>query len=87
MLLARLVAQHAHVVASGSPQRLAAHLRRVAKAVHSQWNRSKEQPQLRFVNEEMRDLAEARLGLVTAAALVLRSGLDILGITAPDEMR
>ncbi len=88
--LARLVVRHPHVVAPAAaataPHRLAAHLRDVAAEVHSQWNRSKDQPQLRFVNEEERDLAQARLGLVTASTLVLKSGLGILGVMAPDEM-
>ncbi|WP_237480091.1 DALR anticodon-binding domain-containing protein [Lichenibacterium dinghuense] len=91
LALARLVARHARLVAdaaaAAAPQRIAAHLRQVADAVHHQWNRSKDQPQLRFVNEERRDLTKARLGLVTASALVLRSGLGLLGLSAPDEMR
>jgi arginyl-tRNA synthetase len=32
-------------------------------------------------------LTAARLALVHAIATVLRSGLEILGVTAPDEMR
>ncbi len=80
-----------HVVALAAdraePHRLALLLRDLADAVHLQWNRSKDQPQLRFVNEEQRDLTQARLGLMTACALVLTSGLGIFGIKAPDEMR
>ncbi len=88
--LARLVVRHPHAIAdaaaAAAAHRFVVHLRDVAAAVHSQWNRGKDQPQLRFVNEEERDLAKARLGLVTASTLVLRSGLGILGVTAPDEM-
>lgn len=88
LALARLLIRYPHVIATATaPHRLAVHLRDVAAAVHSQWNRSKDQPQLRFVNEEERDLAKARLALVTASTLVLQSGLGILGVTAPDEMR
>lgn len=89
--LAGLVIRNGHVVASaaasGSARRLAAFLAALAAAVHSQWNRSKDQPQLRFVNEEERALTKARLGLATASLLVLKSGLGILGVDAPDEMR
>ncbi len=81
--LARLIVRHQPVVTAAAveaaPHALAAHLRQVADAVHAQWNRSKDQPQLRFVNEEQRDLTKARLALVTASALVLRSGLGIFG--------
>ena len=69
------------------PSRLVVFLAELARAVHGQWKASKDQPQLRFVNEEQRDLTKARLGLVTAAALVLHSGLGVLGVSAPDEMR
>ena len=69
------------------PSRLVMFLAELARAVHGQWKTSKDQPQLRFVNEEQRDLTKARLGLVTAAALVLHSGLGVLGVSAPDEMR
>ena len=87
----RLIAQYPRTVeaaaAAHEPHRIAFHLYELASAVHSQWNRGKDQPQLRFVNEEERDLTKARLGLVTASTLVLKSGLGVLGVTAPDEMR
>ena len=87
----RLIAQYPRTVeaaaAAHEPHRIAFHLYELASAVHSQWNRGKDQPQLRFVNEEERDLTKARLGLVTASILVLKSGLGVLGVTAPDEMR
>ena len=85
------LAKFPHVVALAAercePHRLAQLLRDLAGAVHRQWNTSKDQPQKRFVNEEQRDLTEARLGLMTASALVLTSGLGIFGIKTPDEMR
>ena len=87
----RLIAQYPRTVkaaaAAHEPHRIAFHLYELASAVHSQWNRGKDQPQLRFVNEEERHLTKARLGLVTASILVLKSGLGILGVSAPDEMR
>jgi arginyl-tRNA synthetase len=54
---------------------------------HSHWNRGKDQPQLRFVNEKERDLSNARLALVCSLTSVLASGLNVLGVNAPDEMR
>ena len=89
--LLRLIAQYPRVVeaaaAAHEPHRVAFFLYDLASALHAQWNRGKDQPQSRFVNEEQRDLSRARLGLVAAVAIVLASGLGILGVTAPDEMR
>ena len=88
--LAMRVARHAHVVSAAAsrsdPGRLAAYLVDFADALQSHWERSKDQPQLRFVNQGERALTKARLGLVTASTLVLKSGLGILGVSAPDEM-
>jgi arginyl-tRNA synthetase len=58
----------------------------LASAFHAHWNKGKDLPQLRFIRPQ--DMAEsrARLALVTALGLVLRSGLEVLGVDAPDEM-
>ena len=89
--LLRLIAQYPRVVeaaaAAHEPHRIAFFLYDLASALHTQWNRGKDQPQSRFVNEEQRELTRARLGLVAAVAIVLASGLGILGVAAPDEMR
>jgi arginyl-tRNA synthetase len=73
--------------ASHEPHRLAFYLNDLAGAFHSLWNKGKDSPQLRFVNHGDRDLTAARLALVHALRSVLASGLGILGVTAPDEMR
>jgi arginyl-tRNA synthetase len=75
-------AAHAH-----EPHRIAFYLHDLASAFHSHWNRGKDQPHLRFINEERRDLTTARLALVVSLTSVLASGLQILGVSAPDEMR
>ncbi len=89
--LIRLVAQYPRVIAAASaahePHRVAFYLHDLASYLHSHWTRGKDQPQLRFVNEDSRDLTVARIGLVTAVTSVLASGLTILGVNAPDEMR
>lgn len=89
--LLQLVAQYPRLVeaaaAAHEPHRLAFYLYELASAFHSQWNRGKDQPQLRFVNEKERDLTYARLALVTASTIVIKSGLGILGVNAPEEMR
>ena len=88
--LVKLIAQYPRVIeaAAGAhePHRVAFYLHELASNLHAHWTRGKEQPQLRFVNEERRDLTSARLALVTAVTLVLAAGLGILGVSAPDEM-
>jgi arginyl-tRNA synthetase len=69
------------------PHRLAFYLYDLASSFHSHWNKGKENPELRFVNDKNRQLSIARLGLVHAVACVLKSGLAITGTAAPEEMR
>ena len=69
------------------PHRIAFYAHDLATLFHSHWNRGKESPHLRFVNEANANLTNARLGLVTATATVLASALKILGVNAPEEMR
>ncbi len=69
------------------PHRAAFYLYDLASAFHSLWNKGKDLPQLRFVNQSDEDSTKARLALVYALKGVLASGLAILGVTAPDEMR
>ena len=72
---------------SQEPHRLAFYLYDLASFFHAHWNKGKDQPELRFVNDKNRELSVARLGLVRAVASVLKSGLAITGTAAPDEMR
>ncbi len=69
------------------PHRIAFYLYDLASSLHGHWNRGKELPQLRFINTDNNKLTLARLALVRAVSLVLASGLAILGVEAPDEMR
>jgi arginyl-tRNA synthetase len=69
------------------PHRVAFYLYDLASAFHSLWNKGKDLPQLRFVNLTDKESTQARLALVHALKGVLASGLAILGVTAPDEMR
>ena len=69
------------------PHRVAFFLYDLAAEFHAQWNRGKDAPNLRFINREDSDSTVARLALVHATKLVLASGLAILGVSAPEEMR
>jgi arginyl-tRNA synthetase len=89
--LIRQLAQYPRVVEgaaeSHEPHRIAFYLYDLASAFHALWNKGKDLPQLRFVNQSDKPSTQARLALVHAVRCVLASGLAILGVTAPDEMR
>jgi arginyl-tRNA synthetase len=91
MALIKLIAQFPRIVEaaalSGEPHRIAFYLHELAASLHAHWTRGKDRPQLRFLNEERTDLTAARLAMITALATVLASGLGILGVSAPEEMR
>lgn len=72
---------------SQEPHRLAFYLYDLASSFHAHWNKGKDQPDLRFVNDKNRESTLARLGLVHAVASVLKSGLTLTGTDAPLEMR
>ena len=90
-VLLRLLAQYPRLVAQAAeahePHRLSFYLNDVASAFHSLWNKGKDSPHLRFVNQTDRESTKARLALVQAVRSVIASGLGVLGVTAPDEMR
>jgi arginyl-tRNA synthetase len=87
----RSLAQYPRVIeaaaASHEPHRIAFFLYDLASLFHSLWNKGKDVPALRFVNQGNPDLTSARLALVYAVRSVIASGLAILGVTAPEEMR
>ncbi|MBM6581614.1 arginine--tRNA ligase [Microvirga sp. BT689] len=91
MDLIHRIAQFPRVIEAAAeahePHRVAFYLYDLASAFHSLWNKGKDLPQLRFVNLTSKDSTQARLALVHALKGVLASGLAILGVTAPDEMR
>lgn len=69
------------------PHRLAFYLYELASELHSHWNKGKESPTLRFINQENPQLTLSRLVLLRTIATVIASGLAIIGVDAPEEMR
>jgi arginyl-tRNA synthetase len=69
------------------PHRVAFYLHELASEFHAQWNRGKDLPHLRFITEHDPELSMARLTLVYGVVMVLASGLAVLGVGAPEEMR
>jgi arginyl-tRNA synthetase len=89
--LMRTLAQYPRLVRQAAeahePHRIAFFAHELATRFHAHWNRGKDAPRLRFINENERILSYARLALVAAVSLVLASALSILGVSAPEEMR
>ncbi|WP_322989236.1 arginine--tRNA ligase [Hoeflea sp.] len=73
--------------AGQEPHRVAFYLYDLASLLHGHWNKGRDEPGLRFVNDKNRQSTIARMGLVYAVASVLKSGLMITGTDAPEEMR
>lgn len=69
------------------PHRVAFYLYELASEFHAQWTRGKDLPNLRFIIKDNRQLTLARLALVQGVVTVLASGLSMLGVGAPEEMR
>ena len=68
------------------PHRVAFFMMELAAAFHALWTAGRETPDLRFIRDDDAGLTAARLHLVKATALVIRSGLGVLSITAREEM-
>src|SRR3954470_4501511 len=73
--------------ASHEPHRVAFYLYELASEFHAQWTRGKDSPHLRFIIQSNPSLTVARLALVQGVVTVLASGLALLGVGAPEEMR
>ncbi len=73
--------------AAHEPHRIAFYLYDLASALHSQWTRGNDSPHLRFIQSNDGVATSARLALIYATKTVIKSGLEILGVEAPDAMR
>jgi arginyl-tRNA synthetase len=69
------------------PHRVAFYLYELASEFHGQWSRGTGAPHLRFIIQHDPQLTVARLALVQGLVTVLASGLALLGVEAPNEMR
>jgi arginyl-tRNA synthetase len=69
------------------PHRIAFYLYDLASDFHTQWNRGKDASYLRFIIQNDPQMTMARLALVEGVVTVLASGLTLLGVEAPEEMR
>jgi arginyl-tRNA synthetase len=91
LALMRRIALYPRIVEAASlahePHRIAFYLFELASEFHALWTQGNASPHLRFIIQDDRQLTKARLVLVQGVATVLASGLALLGVTAPNEMR
>ncbi len=91
LALMRRIALYPRIVEAASlahePHRIAFYLFELASEFHALWTQGNASPHLRFIIQDDRQLTKARLVLVQGVATVLASGLALLGVKAPNEMR
>jgi arginyl-tRNA synthetase len=91
LALMRQIALYPRVVeaaaAAHEPHRIAFYLYDLASEFHALYTLGNTAPHLRFIIQNDRQLTEARLVLVQGVVTVLSSGLALLGVEAPNEMR
>ncbi|HET6838130.1 MAG TPA: arginine--tRNA ligase [Bradyrhizobium sp.] len=69
------------------PHRIAFYLYDLASEFHALWTKGRDLPYLRFIINNDAELTKARLAMVQGVVSVLASGLAVLGVHAPHEMR
>ncbi len=91
LALLRRVALYPRVIEAAAlahePHRVAFYLYELASEFHAFWTRGNDAPHLRFIIRNDPQMTLARLALVQGIVTVLASGLAVLGVEAPQEMR
>jgi arginyl-tRNA synthetase len=91
LALMRKIALYPRLIEAASlahePHRVAFYLYELASEFHAQWTRGTTAPHLRFIIQNDPQLTLARLALVQGVVTVLASGLKLLGVGSPEEMR
>jgi len=72
---------------SHEPHRIAFFLNDVAAAFHAFWNRGNDDESLRFIVPDSAEKTQARIALARAVAVVIASGLQVIGVEPAKEMR
>jgi len=91
LALMRNIALYPRVIegaaAAHEPHRIAFYLFDLASEFHALYTLGNASPYLRFIIQNDRQMTVARLVLVQGVVAVLASGLELLGVGAPSEMR
>lgn len=69
------------------PHRIAYYLYELSSVFHSLWSQGKIDPNLKFIIPNNETLTFARIGLLTLTQRTIKSGLDLLGVSSPHEMK
>jgi arginyl-tRNA synthetase len=69
------------------PHRIAFYLYDLASEFHALFSKGNESPHLRFIINNDAEITKARLAMIQGVVSVLASGLAILGVHAPTEMK
>jgi arginyl-tRNA synthetase len=89
LALIRMIAEFPNLIQEAArmlePHRVTYFLTELAASFHRYFNLGTKVPQNRIVTND-KALTEARLCLVAAIRIVLRNGLDLLGVSAPQRM-
>jgi len=89
--LIRQLAQYPRMLEAAAlahePHRIAFYLYDLASEFHALWTKGRDLPHLRFIIDNDAEITVARLALVQGVVSVLASGLAVLGVHAPNEMR
>jgi arginyl-tRNA synthetase len=90
LALIRQLAQWPRLVESAAeahePHRIAFYLQEVAAQFHMLWNKGRDEATLRFILASDPALTRARLVLVRGVAIVIASGLAVIGVEPVEEM-
>ncbi len=91
LAIVKRAAQYARVIEGAAmahePHRIAFFLYDLAAEFHALWNRGNDDPGRRFLIENNPQLSRARLELALGIGQIIRSGLDLMGVAATEEMR
>ena len=69
------------------PHRIAYYLYELASEFHSLWSQGKVDNSKKFIDADNISRTYARMALLIATQRTIKSGLDILGVSSPDEMK
>ncbi|QEE35826.1 arginine--tRNA ligase [Octadecabacter sp. SW4] len=72
---------------TNEPHRVAFYLYEMASEFHALWNRGNDDTDLRFLQIGDSSATQSKIALIRAVAVVISSGLGILGVTPAEEMR
>ena len=67
------------------PHRIPTYLFELASLFHSYWNLGKENPEKRFINDQKK-ITDDKLIFLKAISNVVKSGMDIVGVSVPEKM-